>query len=88
MKAYNKTGVIDSLDDIPWNKPVVVSERGERMISFKPIIELLYQLIDFMQDEQERLSHEDNVGDKWMDLEKRQTAMRKAIMALSEAMKV
>lgn len=58
------------------------------MISFKPIIELLYQLIDFAQDEQERLSHEDNVGDKWMDLENRQTAMRKAIMALSEAMKV
>jgi hypothetical protein len=25
MKAYNKTGVIDSWGDIPWNKPVVVT---------------------------------------------------------------
>lgn len=25
MKAYNKTGVIDSWGDIPWNKQIIVS---------------------------------------------------------------
>jgi len=57
------------------------------MISVEPIILLLFQLRDDAQEEQERLAHEDTVGKKWMRLEKRISAITKAIQALNEDVK-
>ena len=55
------------------------------MISLEPIILLLYQLRDEAQDEQEKLAHEDNVGKKWLELERRLCAITKAIKELHQA---
>jgi hypothetical protein len=57
------------------------------MISVEPIILLLFQLRDDAQEEQERLAHEDAVGKKWMRLEKKLSAITKAIQALQEDVK-
>jgi hypothetical protein len=54
------------------------------MISVVPIIELLFELRAEAQEEQERLAHEDNVGRKWMALEKYESTLLRAINALKE----
>jgi hypothetical protein len=54
------------------------------MISVVPIIELLFELRAEAQEEQERLVHEDNVGRKWMALEKYESTLLRAINVLKE----
>jgi hypothetical protein len=61
--------------------------RVKGVIRVESVISLLGDMREQAQNEQERLAHEDNVGDKWMALEKYESAIQRAIIELKKVAK-